>query len=327
MATSGDKTISVVGDEIIKMGLRRMRKLVPGESIPAEDMNRARETFNAMITEWLSQGARIWTKKQITLFLTPGTKNYTLHGEANAMLTDDLIEQTVDGDVTAPSSTIDVASSTGISSGDNVLIIISATEVHSTTVNGAPSGNTVTLTDALSSDVSDGAAVYFWTTSLAVKPMRLQFAMHENASGDEQQVWLHTREDYLRQTNKAEQGVPVKLYYDSGKTTGKLHVWPTGNDYGDRLNLDMMVSFDVQNTATDDVDFPQEWKNCLAWGFASEFGPEKGVPMDRQQLLDTRAAVSLVAMKNYDRNNAPIPIEFEDLDYDDSGGMPLEGFN
>lgn len=325
MATSGTQSISIISDRIIRLALRRMRKLVSGEEISADVIADCRESLNAMILEWQSQGARLWKRKQIVLFLAPGQREYLMPGATTACLKSDLVSTTLSADALATDSTIDVTSATGIVDGQTVLLIVSPTEIFTTTVNGAPVGTTVTLTDSLSSDSSAGAAVHF-LTPLADKPLRIEFCMHQDAAGNELMVHYKTREEYLRQTSKDSQGTPVLVYYNSDSVDGNLFVWPTGSVYGDRLNMDMMIGLDVFTTAADDADFPQEWFNCLAWGLSSELGPEFGVPDNRQQMLNGRASASLSVMLSFDRNPAPVTIEFDRSDLEDTDSTPMDGF-
>ncbi|MHA2085867.1 MAG: hypothetical protein ACXABD_19160 [Candidatus Thorarchaeota archaeon] len=65
---------------------------------------------------------------------------------------------TVDGAHTATDDTILVADSTGFVDGDFIGITQSDGSMHMTTVNGAPAGNLITITDAITVDVSAGAA-------------------------------------------------------------------------------------------------------------------------------------------------------------------------
>lgn len=325
MATSSVQSISIISDRIIRLALRRMRKLVAGEEIGADVIADCRESLNAMILEWQTQGARLWKRKQIILFLVPGQRKYLMPGAATACLESDLVSTTLDADAVATDSTIEVASAAGIVDGQTVLLIVSPTEMFTTTVNGAPVGTTVTLTDSLSSDSSAGAAVHF-LTPLANKPLRVEYCMHQDAGDNEVMVHHKLREQYLRQTSKDSHGVPVTIYYNSASTTGEMFVWPTGSAYGDRLNLDMMVGFDVFTTAADNADFPQEWMNALSWGLASELGQEFGVSDNRQQMLNGRAAVSLTVMLSFDRNPAPMIIEFDRSDLDHSDSTPMDGF-
>lgn len=321
MATSGEKQFEPMGDRIIRLALRRMRKLVAGESLPAETINDARESLNAMIMEWQGTGPRIWQREQVLVFIEPGRRRYDLPSSL-VVMERDLISRSLNADAAESDTTIEVADVTGISDGMTALVISSPTSATLTTVSGDPAGTTVTLSDPLSADSEAGSAVLFYSPIVS-KPLRLEYAMHQNRNGDEVWVNIDTREEYLRQTYKDSPGRPVRLYYNSARGTGELYAWPTGEFWGDRLNLDMMIPFDLFVTPSDSPDFPQEWVNALSWALASELGPEFGVPPNRQQVLDARASTSVQVMMSFDRNPATITFERDRSDeMSDSGSMP-----
>ena len=59
-----------------------------------------------------------------------------------------------------------------MSDADNIGIELDDGTIQWTTINGAPAGSTVTLTDALTDDVASGNAVYVYTAKTN-RPMKL----------------------------------------------------------------------------------------------------------------------------------------------------------
>jgi hypothetical protein len=68
---------------------------------------------------------------------------------------------TLSSGASATDTTIDVTSATGVTSGDIIGILLDDGSTQWTTVNGAPSGTTITITDALTGNTASGNSVGF----------------------------------------------------------------------------------------------------------------------------------------------------------------------
>jgi hypothetical protein len=74
---------------------------------------------------------------------------------------------TLGGAEAAAQTDLTVAAITGVASGDIIGILLDDGTTHWTTVNGAPSGSTITITAALPSDAASGNRVVVnrWTNT------------------------------------------------------------------------------------------------------------------------------------------------------------------
>jgi hypothetical protein len=95
-------------------------------------------------------------------------------------------------------------------------------------------------------------------------------------------------------------GTPVNFNYQQGNNIGTLKVWPTPDasvPTGSYLRLTYQRPFEVFNSATDDIDFPQEWANALIYHLALALCDEYGVPDTKlariERLADKHLATAL----------------------------------
>jgi hypothetical protein len=75
MAAS-DYNFNVTRNEIIERAYRIIGKLSVGETMSAEMLSQALIAMNSMIKSWQSRNVFLWTIKEFSLALVPGTKTY-----------------------------------------------------------------------------------------------------------------------------------------------------------------------------------------------------------------------------------------------------------
>jgi hypothetical protein len=83
-------------------------------------------------------------------------------------------------------------------------------------------------------------------------------------------------------------GVPIKLAYTPGNTTGVISVWPkptTTIVSGYTFYYTYQKEFDIVSTDSETLDFPAEWTNALIYGTAYLIAGESNVPLQDRQML------------------------------------------
>jgi hypothetical protein len=155
MATSGSIDFAVNRDSIITEALEQLGVLGEGEAASAAQLTNVSRTLNMMIKAWQADGLNLFAVQRLYLFLQKLQKEYSLISTTSDHFTSTFTETTTSATSSSGGSTITVTSITGISNGDNIGIQ-QGTDMQWTTVNGAPSGSTVTLTDTLDADVASG---------------------------------------------------------------------------------------------------------------------------------------------------------------------------
>lgn len=276
MATSGSSDYSRTARQIIRSSLRLLSIIRSGEAPTASEEEDALEAFEMMV-KTLQANDHLWTRSEATLFLTASTYEYSISG---SRIVSAFGETALAADVAISATSFTVDSISGIADGDVIGIVTSSTTIHWTTVNGAPSGSTVTVDDAFTTAASEDAAVYFYTAvdDLINRPLRIE-SVRRRESGIDTPIGEMSKEDYFNLPNKSSAGPPNQFYYDPSRSTGTLYVWPAPNVISQVLKITYLRPIEDFDAATNDPDFPQEWIECLKYNLAVRLAPEFGVKL------------------------------------------------
>lgn len=305
MALSNSTDYNRNRDEIILGALRLIGKSGRGKIAGSDDIGDAAEALELMVKSWQASGIHIWKQKQATLFVEKGTASYSFPG---ANCTHSYVETAMKVAGSTSDSTIDVDSITGMTTGDFIGIQLDGGTMQWTTINGAPSGDTVTLTTALTGAAAIDNTVYVYTTKI-VRPLRVTDARRKDTS--DIPIDVESREEYFAQPNKTSSGKVNLVYYDAQLTTGKFYIWPTGDKADDKIEIDLMLPIQDFDATNIDPDFPQEWLKTLKWNLASDIGPEYGVELNRQRYIDKRAERMLKSVSDFDIDPGPVQFTVE----------------
>lgn len=305
MATSGSVDFkSTVGD-LIKDALRKCSVGTQGETLDASDSADALREAETMLKAWQARGLHLWSYGDATLFLTPGQQSYTI-GPNGDHATDSYTKTTLSAAASATDSTVDVDSISGISDGDNIGVVLDDDTFHWTTVNGAPSGSTVTLTDDMPSAAASGNAVYAYADKV-VRPLRLHQVRIE-IDGQQTPINQYSRQEYFDQPNKGTEGRPTQFYYNPTLDTGTLYLWPTSD------TVDNLIQFTFEKPLEDFDDLanhgymPVEWEEAFKYNLAYRMAFEYGVPIQTRQEIKMMANETLSVVESWDREDATVQL-------------------
>lgn len=276
MATSGSINFIVTRDDIITEALEQLGVLADGESPSASQLSSMGRKLNMMAKAWQADGLNLFAVQRVYLIPQKNQNEYTLGPSSTDHFTTSLVVTTVSTAAVSGAGSIDVASITGMSDGDNIGIELDDGSIQWTTISGAPSGSTVTLAANLTDDVAAANAVYVYTT-LANRPMKILNATLRDVNGKDSSVDLLARRDYVDISDKTQDGDINQIYYDPQISAGKLFVWPEQSDTSKYLVLWCQRTLDDFDAASDDADFPQEWHLPLALNLALVASPAYGI--------------------------------------------------
>jgi hypothetical protein len=300
MSTSGSTDFNLTRDELLTGALRLIGKAGRGKTPSAADISDAAEALELMVKQLQTTGVHLWKQQDATLFLDSGTQSYSLPG---ANMTLDYITTSMKVAGSATDLTIDVNSISGLTTGDFIGIELDNGTMQWTTINGAPSGDTVTITDALTGSAAISNTVYAYTTKI-VRPLKALSARRQGTNDVD--IDVVSREEYFRLPVKSSTGQVNTVYYDPQLTTAKLYVWPTGDKADDRLQVTFMMPIEDFDSSNINPDFPQEWLLALKYGVASLLGPEYGLDLNRQMYIDSRAAAFMESAVTFDEEYASV---------------------
>jgi hypothetical protein len=280
-----------------------------GGTVPHSEMwEHGADVLNDMIMEWQTDGVGLWLKADATLYMQYGQATYNI-GPSGDHCTLSAVETTLGADAAAGASAITVGSITGITDGDYIGVELDSGYFQFTTVNGVPSGTTVTLTAVLTGAASSGAFVFAYTTKVS-RPVEVDDFRYVQDDDTEIQIDRRSRNEYLSVSDKTDVGTPNFVYYQPTLTNGKLYVWQPPDDVELRLRFTVMQPIEVFTARADSPCFPQEWYNTLSYNLADYLGPAYMKNIDPRQYLVVQEKAREYRDKLFGNDTARTPIQF-----------------
>lgn len=292
MATSGTYTFSRNRDQLLTRALRLSGAIGSGDTPDSQTITDAAEALNGMVKHWQATGIHIWRTTEATIFLQANQVRYTLSSTSTDHATESFTETTLSAAAADGASTISVTSATGIATTYNIGVQVDDGTIHWTTVNGAPSGTTVTLTAALDDSAASGSRVYVYQTKL-VRPLKIISGRRYNfASAIDTPVNEFDRIEYQELPNKTSTGVVNGFYYDrrgGANSSGYLYIWQPSTAIEDALKVTVARPIQDFSAAGDDADLPQECTEAIVWNLAANLAIEYDAPDAKLARLQDKA--------------------------------------
>lgn len=303
--TSGTATFNYGRDQIIKAALRKIGAIQAGETPDAQTIQDGSDALNIMVKAWDATGIHIWTEEEGILFFQPGQNQYVLGaGTADHAAWTTYTYTTALAAAAQGAGSITVSSISGIATGNNIAVGLDNGNLQWTTVNGAPSGSTVTLAATLTDSVSVGNPVYVYTTDVT-RPLRIVSGRRFNfpSAIDTPMIPL-SRLDYRALPNKTDTGTITQFFYDprgGANTQGVVYVWPTPTVSTDGFKFTWYRPMQDFNTAGNIPDLPNEWLDAIIWSLAVRLAPEYDCPPQRYMMLKNAADEAVATAQGWDR--------------------------
>lgn len=294
MATSGSYDYNLNATEIITEAMELCGLLGVGETITNDDKATCLKTLNLMVKAWQADGIGLWKNVEGTLFRDYESYVYGI-GPSGDYCSSAGYKTEVATAADSGDSTIEVDSDDNILDGDVIGVELDDGILQWTTINGTPSGDTVTLTDVLTDDVAVDNHVYNYTSKIQ-RPTEIIEVRRVNPDGHETPLRIISREEYMRLPNKDQAGSATQIYYSPLLTNGKMYIYQACNDVQEYIKFTARILIEDFDGFTNDPDFPQEWTLALAWNLAVLIHPKfygKAIE-DRLKLeaMEMKASVS-----------------------------------
>jgi hypothetical protein len=269
MATSGTTSYSVSELDIITDALANIGVAEAGQTLGADDVVLARRKLNMILKQWVGQadfapGLKMWTRRRAFLFLQKDQYEYSIGPSGDECASESYVSTTLTAAASLGAGAVTVSSITGLATAMRVGILLASGSFQWTTINGAPSGSTVTLTATLTGAAASGARLFAYT-SKPLRPFEIVSAVRRDTSGDDVPMDPHMSVgEYEVIPSKAEDGTPSRFYFEAKKTNAKVYLECAPDEVTDVVRL-VYLSYVEDSTATsDDVDFPAEWFRPLS---------------------------------------------------------------
>jgi hypothetical protein len=304
MTTSGTNTFNLTRNQIIDMALERIGAKTLNRSATNAEVQQASVYLNAMIKAWKNKGLNLWKSTQGTLFLQPGQKSYKLDG-TTAFATEYSTASALSAAASSGDFTITIDDSAGFVTGYYIVIVQDDNTNHFTTIANI-AGTTVTLTDALTADVSADNYVYAFQTKIKRPEGVSSLQLYQTPTKSVPNV-INSNNTYFNIPTKETPGQPNTMYYDKQLTYGTIYLWPVPNVNTYFAKFTFQKQFDDFLTANNTPDFPQEWLKALYLGLAYDLcGPYRLTP---DEYLKRDAHEALEEAEGYDREDTSIYLQ------------------
>lgn len=300
MATSGVSVFSINTSQLIYQAFYLAEIIAQGDTLVSDDYNVALTTLNMMVKSLQARGYGLWLNQDVVLPLAYQQQSYLL-GPSGDNCSASMGETAIASAAVSGASVIAVSGSTGITSGQYIGIQLDDLTMQWTTVNGAPSGNNVTLTAALTAAAAAGNVVFFYTSKIA-RPLEILDVRLRDVNGIDSPVEIITVDEYKRTlSQKSTYGKPNQVAYDPKTVNGLLYVWETAADVSDRMLITIKRPvYDFVNT-TDEPDFPIEWSEALEAGLAARLAYKFPCTAQKKAELKLLAVEKLQEAEDFDR--------------------------
>lgn len=313
MTTSGVTSYSCTELDIIEAAMENIGKLAAGETMSAEDILVCRRRLNMIYKQWVSQvdfapGLKMWCRRTGWLFLQKDQVAYSLGPSGDECASETYYHTTLSANASSGASTITVASITGLASAMRIGVKLTSGSMQWTTINGTPSGSTVTLTATLTGAAASGGVVYAYTSKI-LRPFELLTANIRDSSGNDAMKFDVNMllEEYESIPSKSATGTPSRGYFEAKKTNTTLFLDCAPDDLTNVLRIRFQSYIEDTTATTQDVDFPAEWLRPLAYQLAidlcvpyrRQITPEMKLSRD-ESLAIAKNAYSAKSVISYD---------------------------
>lgn len=304
MTTTGTDTFNLTLSEIITEAYRKLGTLPESETANANQLVTGRRNLNLMLKAWMASSLHVWTTEEAILFTQANQTRYMLGLTSTDHMTDayDFASTTLSSAAASGAATISVASITGIANGDYLGIELDDGTFQWTTVNGAPSGTTVTPAVVLTGAAASGNRVIAYTTKILrpIKVVNCRSFQYSDERETEMTDLSHL--DYQRLPNKGNtSSQPVQWAYQSKIPLGIMNIYstPSDVDFGVRFTWHRPI-FDMTSNA-DTADVPSEWQEALVYNLALRLAANASCPADRLNHIKEMAVSSIALVSSHDR--------------------------
>jgi hypothetical protein len=296
MASSGSYNFSIDRDDIINTALQLAGIIGEGETGTTSQLSESALILNMIVKLREADGMPLWALKRG--FILPFTGTSSINTNSHVVTTYDTT--TLSAASAATDTTLTVTAITGFSDGDTIGIELDDGSMDWTTVNGSPSGTTITITTGVTSAAASGNRVYGYTASSerVQKPLRvLQADVLDVASGVSHAIDCDlSLTDYFNLSDRTAEGEVNQIYYTTApssdtalETNGTFYVWPRFADGDSVIEFTYHRPFMDFDSASDEPDFPQAFYLPLTLELATFLGIKGGVTIEERREMRKEA--------------------------------------
>lgn len=320
MAFSGSTTFNATALQICTRAEAKIKQIDTSnnEVMPTSDYTDFLFQLNLITKRTMAtKGVLPWVRAYNLLILQQGQTTYSLGpGSSDHWAVASSVTSTTLSIAAAQGATsITVVTATGMSSGQQIGIVLASGLTFWTTINGAPVGNVVTLTSALTGGANLAAQVWVYTTT-ADRPQRI-LNMTRNlltVNGQLQTIPMTpiSLQEYMQLPNKQQLGTPLQYNFANKIANAELVIWQPYDGIGGWNTCTALCDTIIEDfvNTTDNPYFPVEWVDYLIFQLAFEMSFEYPVSKADRDDLKTVAAQFLDELLDYSSTLAEDSLHF-----------------
>ncbi len=311
MTTSGTYTFNLNTSEMIALAFQEINVYSLNKTIDSDDYLYALKKLNMMVKSWETDGLKLWTRKQATLFPVLNQASYQLGNVSGSdHCTNSYTATTTSASAISTATAIVVTSSTGFTATNPIGIELSDGTRQWTTISSVVS-TTINLNAALTGAVASGNTVVTYTSKIN-RPLRCirGTTLDLDNSSTETKMQFIGFDEYFDFPNKSSPGRPTNAYYDrlinNGVSyTGTLYLYNVPD------NVNILPTFTYHNSlqdminSTDSLDFPQEWFYPIVKNLAADLALPYG-KITELQILQPQADKLKMTLENFDSDDTSL---------------------
>lgn len=289
MTIQNTYTFNPTEAQIIQRAMELIGASGIGDSITNDDYSLCQDYLNAMYKSWDAYGLHQWKMINATLVFTNTNQNTYPLGPltTDSAASENMIATTVTSAVSLGASTIVVASVTGMSVGDNIILQQDNGTTLVTTVSAINTGTlTITLNTTTTSTAAIGQTVFDYTSQIQ-KPMSITDVRRMDSSGNEITLQMLNSGEYFALTNKTSPADPTCYYYQPGLLDGTLYLWPQPSNLSTTINFRYSKQISDLLVSSDTPDLPQEFILASYYSLAALIAPAFGRASELQEIQKT----------------------------------------
>lgn len=300
MATSGTTSYSVTEIDVVTKAMQIAGIIGSADTtIDASDYAVVRRDLNMLIKQWVAQvdfapGLKMWTRRRGFLFLQANQVAYSLGPTGDECAAESYVTSTLSVSASGGASTITLTSASEFVASMRIGVLLDSGAFQWTTINGAPTGNVVTLTATLTGAAAAGARVFAYTSKVQ-RPFDIQTAVLRDTDGDDLPLDTSSSlEDYEAIGSKTGRGTPMSLYFEAQRTNAKLYLDCQPTDLTEVIRFVYLAYVEDMSATTNTVDFPAEWLRPLSAQLALDISPAFGrsITQDMKLIRDEALAIA-----------------------------------
>lgn len=309
MTVSGVTTYNPSTRQIVDHAFQHMGIINETETCDGNQYATGLANLNSLIKSWQATGLHVWTEEEAVLFLQPSQRRYLIGGTNtdNCCDMNDYTLGTLSVAAAAGATSVTLTSATGLATGDYFGIVMDSGTAFWTTINGAPVGNVVTLTAALTGAASAQNYAIAYTTKIN-RPLRVPASRRLAFQGGLVTPLspMMSRREFFDLPNPTTQGLPTAAYYNPARDQGEYWVWPLTQSANYAMTFTWYRPLETFLNSGDTADLPEEWNLPLEWCLAKQMGLGQAVSADRWMRIIAMAEEQLAIVEGWDRESQPV---------------------